>query len=67
MVTHVGSRFTLTVPFAVPFHELWTRDYTVKIILPEHARDVQVNVPFEVQEVRDGTRTQAWTKSMGNA
>lgn len=52
MVTHLGSRFTLTVPFSVPYEEMWAKDLTVKIVLPEHARDVQVNVPFEAQEVR---------------
>jgi hypothetical protein len=52
MLTHLGSRFTLTVPFSVPYEDMWAKDLTVKIVLPEHARDVQVNVPFEVQEVR---------------
>jgi len=47
-----GDRYTLTVPFSVPFSEVWVQDLTVKVVLPEWARDVKVDVPFQVEEVR---------------
>ena len=47
-----GERYTLTVPFSVPFSEVWVSDLTYKVILPEWARDVQVHVPFDVEQVR---------------
>jgi len=45
-----ASRYALTVPFSVPFTELWVEDLTVKVVLPEWATDVQVKMPFDVDE-----------------
>jgi oligosaccharyltransferase complex subunit alpha (ribophorin I) len=52
LLTVAGDRYTLTVPFSVPFSEVWVEDLTVKIVLPEWARDIELDVPFEVEEVR---------------
>ena len=46
-----GSHYTLTIPFSVPFPEMYVNEYTVKVILPEWARNIDVNLPFEAQEV----------------
>lgn len=46
-----GRRFTLTVPFSIPYSEMYVEDLTVKVVLPEWASNIDVNVPFEVQEV----------------
>lgn len=43
-------RFTLTVPFSVPFPEVWVEDLTVKVVLPEWAADVRVEIPFSVDD-----------------
>ena len=52
LMTVSGSRYTLVVPFSVPYPALWTEDLTVKVILPEHATNVHFDLPLEVQEVR---------------
>lgn len=51
-----GNRYTLTVPFSVPFSEVWVEDLTVKVVLPEWASDVQVTLPFGVDEERRTSR-----------
>lgn len=42
----------LTAPFSVPYSEVWVSDLTVKVVLPEWARDIKLHVPFDVEEVR---------------
>lgn len=50
-----GDRYMLTVPFSVPYSEVWVSDLTVKVVLPEWARDIKLHVPFDVEEVRGGS------------
>ncbi|CAN0277993.1 unnamed protein product [Pylaiella littoralis] len=50
---HLGSRYTLEMPFGVPFDSVWVEDLTVKVILPEGAHNVVALPPFEsVSEAR---------------
>jgi oligosaccharyltransferase complex subunit alpha (ribophorin I) len=50
LLTASGRRRTLRVRFSVPFPDMWVRDLTVKVVLPEYAHNVQVQLPFEVDE-----------------
>lgn len=45
-----ANQYALTVPFSVPFSELWVEELTVKVVLPEWATNMQVQLPFDVDE-----------------
>eukprot|EP01084_Bolivina_argentea_P178954 309277_1 len=42
--------YSFTLPFALPFDELWAEAMTVKVILPEFATNIKATVPFKVEE-----------------
>eukprot|EP00611_Tribonema_gayanum_P016968 TRINITY_DN29478_c0_g1_i1.p1 TRINITY_DN29478_c0_g1~~TRINITY_DN29478_c0_g1_i1.p1 ORF type:complete len:475 (-),score=115.55 TRINITY_DN29478_c0_g1_i1:43-1467(-) len=48
-VNSATGEYTLSMEFGVPFEELWVEDLTIKVILPEGARDVRADVPFTVE------------------
>jgi oligosaccharyltransferase complex subunit alpha (ribophorin I) len=51
-----GNRYSLTVPFSVPYSEVWVEELTVKVVLPEWATDLKVELPFEVDEEEQVSR-----------
>ncbi|CAI5717472.1 unnamed protein product [Peronospora destructor] len=48
VLTHVGNKFKLKADFSTPVQDASVDDLTVKVILPEGATNIQVNVPFLV-------------------
>jgi len=56
VLTHVGDKFTLKVDFSTPVKGVAVDDLTVKVILPEGATNIQVNVPFSVDSTSETTR-----------
>ena len=50
-MTRAEDTYTLRVPFGVPFPDVWTKDLTVKVILPEYAHDIKTRIQFPVVEV----------------
>ncbi|CAM9253618.1 unnamed protein product, partial [Heterosigma akashiwo] len=60
-----GGRYTLTADFGIPFKDVWVEDHQVKVILPEGATDIEVRVPFEVEEGRSSRATYLDTPLMG--
>jgi oligosaccharyltransferase complex subunit alpha (ribophorin I) len=44
------GKYTLQTAFYVPFEDVWVGDMTVKVILPEGVKNVEVSLPFEVEE-----------------
>ncbi|KAI9906421.1 hypothetical protein PsorP6_004775 [Peronosclerospora sorghi] len=56
VLTHVGDKFKLKVDFSTPVQGVSVDDLTVKLILPEGAANVQVNVPFSVDSMSKTTR-----------
>ena len=55
------------MPFSVPFSEVWVPDLTVKVVLPEWATDIKVDVPFEVQEVGGWVGISVGVRGWGDA
>lgn len=52
MLTHdpTSQRYTLTVPFNIPIVEPHIVDeYTVKVILPELAYDIEIDTPWDTE------------------
>ncbi|RLN90150.1 hypothetical protein BBJ28_00015124 [Nothophytophthora sp. Chile5] len=56
VLTHVGDKFKLEIDFSTPIQGAAVDDLTVKVILPEGASNVQVNVPFSVDATGEATR-----------
>ncbi|KAG3142515.1 hypothetical protein PI124_g15668 [Phytophthora idaei] len=56
VLTHVGDKFKLEVDFSTPVQGASVDDLTVKVILPEGATNVQVNVPFSLDSSSETTR-----------
>ncbi|KAL4096383.1 hypothetical protein PRIC1_009743 [Phytophthora ramorum] len=56
VLTHVGDKFKLEVDFSTPVQGASVDDLTVKVILPEGATNVQVNVPFSLDGTSETTR-----------
>jgi oligosaccharyltransferase complex subunit alpha (ribophorin I) len=48
-LSHKGSNYQLNMKFGMPFSALWAEDLTVKVVLPEGARNISVSVPFDVE------------------
>lgn len=48
--TSKGDRFTVKVPFMTPISDVAVDKASLKVILPEGARNVQVKLPFQVDE-----------------
>jgi oligosaccharyltransferase complex subunit alpha (ribophorin I) len=44
------GKYRLQTAFYVPFEDVWVGDMTVKVILPEGVKNVEVSLPFEVEE-----------------
>ena len=56
LVVKNGNQYTLTVPFASHIADATVDDLTVKVILPEGAKDAQVSFPFLVDAETRTTR-----------
>ncbi|CAM9200024.1 unnamed protein product, partial [Chrysoparadoxa australica] len=53
---HQGASYELQLQFGVPFSVMWVEDLTVKVVLPEGAKDVKVSVPFELDDIKEARR-----------
>lgn len=56
VLTHSGNKFKLEADFSTPVQGASVDDLTVKIVLPEGATNVQVNVPFSLDSISETTR-----------
>ncbi|KAG1686263.1 hypothetical protein DVH05_007037 [Phytophthora capsici] len=56
VLTHVGDKYKLEVDFSTPVQGASVDDLTLKVILPEGATNVQVNVPFGLDSTSETTR-----------
>uniref|UniRef100_A0AAV1T1P8 Dolichyl-diphosphooligosaccharide--protein glycosyltransferase subunit 1 n=1 Tax=Peronospora matthiolae TaxID=2874970 RepID=A0AAV1T1P8_9STRA len=56
VLSHVGDKFKLVVDFSTSLQGASVDDLTVKVILPEGATNVQINVPFSVDRTSETTR-----------
>ena len=48
------DQYILKQTFAFPFEDIVAEEYILKIILPEGAKDINYDLPFEVDEVTIG-------------
>jgi len=55
-LSYDGSRYKLEMEFSVPFPTVWVKELTVKVILPEGAKDIKADIPFEVDEESRSSR-----------
>ena len=51
-------RYQLKFDFFTVFKDIWIEDLEIKVVLPEGAQDVQVNVPYAVE--------QSWSRRYSN-
>ncbi|RLN59478.1 hypothetical protein BBJ29_003760 [Phytophthora kernoviae] len=56
VLTHVSDKFKLEIDFSTPVQGASVDDLTLKVILPEGATNVQVNVPFSLDSSSETTR-----------
>lgn len=45
--TDGGNTYTLNVTFGLPYEDILARNYTVKVVLPEGAGNIKVNLPID--------------------
>jgi len=57
VLSNSGSRFKLDALFGTPFDETVIDSYVLKVILPEGASDIAANLPFDVEQSREITKT----------
>mmetsp|Transcript_9360 Transcript_9360/g.27477 ORF Transcript_9360/g.27477 Transcript_9360/m.27477 type:complete len:472 (-) Transcript_9360:357-1772(-) len=60
-----GERYLLDMSFGVPYESISSDAIEVKVILPEGAYDVEVDVPFDVEMESDRRFTYLDTRFMG--
>jgi len=58
------KNFVLKQKFGMPFEKILCQDYTLKVIFPEGADDIQVDIPYTVDQI-SSTTTKSYLDFVG--